>query len=69
MKTERPPLTRAVHGRHDPDMNLPEGKTCVNCVHFRRCNALFGHIETDEVCDWSQSRFHAIADAAKATAA
>lgn len=65
MTAERTPMLRATHGRHSPEMNLPEGMTCANCVHFARCNALFGHIATDEVCDWAPSRFHAIAVAAK----
>lgn len=44
--------------RHDPTMDLPEGKTCADCAHFRRCNLMFGHIAADEVCDWSPSRFY-----------
>ncbi|WP_254170981.1 hypothetical protein [Pseudomonas putida] len=38
-------------------MNLPEGKTCGDCVHCRRCTTMFGHIPADESCDWSPSRF------------
>jgi hypothetical protein len=38
-------------------MNLPEGKTCGDCVHCRRCTMMFGHIPADESCDWSPSRF------------
>ncbi|AZE10200.1 hypothetical protein C4K10_1910 [Pseudomonas chlororaphis subsp. aureofaciens] len=38
-------------------MNLPEGKTCGDCVHCRRCTLMFGHIPADEACDWSPSRF------------
>lgn len=41
------------------DMSLPEGKTCGDCVHVRRCTAMFGHIPEDEACDWSPSRFRA----------
>lgn len=42
----------------DPDnMNLPDGKTCNNCVHCERCCKIFGHIPEDQVCDWSPSRF------------
>jgi len=41
----------------DPDkMQLPAGKTCGDCVHIRRCKAIFGHAETDTYCDWSPSR-------------
>lgn len=44
----------------DPDkMRLPPGTTCGNCVHLRRCVLIFGHTETDTICDWSPSRFHA----------
>jgi hypothetical protein len=42
----------------EPDMALPEGKTCGDCWHFERCRAIFGHIAADEVCDWAPSRFH-----------
>jgi len=55
----RAPMTRAAHG--DPEMNLPEGKVCSDCVHFRRCNLIFGHIAADEVCDWAPSRFAEVA--------
>lgn len=48
MRTE--PMKRVAG---DPDkMNLPEGKTCRDCAHFRRCNAMFSHIAGDEVCDF-----------------
>lgn len=39
------------------DMKLPDGQTCSDCVHFARCQRLFGHIAGDEVCDFSPSRF------------
>ncbi|MFT4118723.1 hypothetical protein [Bradyrhizobium sp.] len=42
------------------EMSLPDGKTCGDCYHFRRCNLIFGHIAGDEVCDWSPSRFIAV---------
>jgi hypothetical protein len=45
-------------------MNLPPGKTCADCVHFRRCTMMFGHIPADEVCDWYPSRFHPKAEVA-----
>lgn len=38
-------------------MSLPEGKTCGDCGHERRCCGMFGHIPADEVCDWAPSRF------------
>lgn len=44
----------------DPDkMRLPKGVTCGDCVHIRRCSAIYGHTETDTYCDWSPSRFRA----------
>ena len=52
----RYPIT---HPKQDREMNLPEGKTCGDCVHSRRCSLIFGRIPTDEVCDWSPSRFQA----------
>jgi hypothetical protein len=51
---EREPYKR--DGR-DIEMDLPEGKTCGDCVHCRRCTLMFGHIPADEVCDWMPSRF------------
>lgn len=53
--SERQPMLRS---KTDEDrMNLPEGKTCGDCVHARRCTMMFGHIPADEVCDWAPSRF------------
>lgn len=44
----------------DPDkMRLPAGITCGDCVHIRRCKAIYGHVEADTYCDWSPSRFWA----------
>ena len=41
----------------DPDkMRLPKGVTCGDCVHIRRCSAIYGHTATDTYCDWSPSR-------------
>jgi hypothetical protein len=51
---------RKPYGRsasNEDKMNLPEGKTCGDCVHCRRCTVMFGHIPEDESCDWSPSRF------------
>lgn len=51
-------MTELNYNPADPDkMLLPEGKTCGNCRHIRRCKAMFGHTETDTYCDWSPSRF------------
>lgn len=55
---------------HDAEtraMDLPEGKTCADCVHCRRCCLMFGHIPADEVCDWSPSRFIAVRAASPKT--
>ncbi|OLU23112.1 hypothetical protein BVH03_23075 [Pseudomonas sp. PA15(2017)] len=52
--SERPPLPRT-----GDDMDLPEGMTCGDCRHARRCIAMFGHIAEDLSCDWSPSRFQA----------
>lgn len=61
---------RTPYGRTGDDMDLPEDKTCGDCVHGRRCAAMFGHITADESCDWSSSRFPpAATDAALITLA
>jgi hypothetical protein len=39
--------------------DLPEGATCGDCVHIRRCGAMFGHVATDTYCDWVPSKFRA----------
>ena len=51
------PSERAAMKRAGDDMDLPAGKTCADCYHFKRCNAIYGHIAADEVCDWAPSRF------------
>jgi hypothetical protein len=38
-------------------MDLPAGKTCDDCFHFRRCSALFGPIAGNTHCDWFPIRF------------
>ncbi|MGR8931932.1 MAG: hypothetical protein ACU836_14965 [Gammaproteobacteria bacterium] len=45
--------------RTGDEMDLPKGLTCKDCIHFDRCHSIYGHIKTDEVCDWSPSRFRA----------
>lgn len=42
-----------------PDLTIPDGKTCGDCVHIRRCKVLFGHVESDTCCDWHPIRFRA----------
>lgn len=39
------------------DMKLPEGKTCADCVHVKRCTSMFGVNTTDTECDFGPSRF------------
>lgn len=57
---------RRVYDAETRAMDLPQGKTCADCKHCRRCCAIFGHIPEDQVCDWYPSRF---ADARPPTAA
>lgn len=51
---------RAPIQRQGDDMDLPEGRTCGDCVHCARCCSIFGHIPQDQVCDWSPSRFREV---------
>lgn len=60
MASTRPPMRRA-----GDDMDLPEGKTCADCVHCERCTKIFGHIPEDEACDWSPSRFREAVEVAR----
>jgi len=39
------------------DMELPEGKTCGDCIHWIRCNGLFMCKPEEVVCDFAPSRF------------
>jgi hypothetical protein len=39
-------------------MNLPEGLTCSDCFHVRRCTGIFGAKETDTACQFFPRRFH-----------
>lgn len=52
-------VERQPYCRTGDDMDLPKGKTCADCVHCRRCTAMFGHTPADESYDWSPSRFRA----------
>lgn len=45
------------------DMKLPAGKTCADCVHFKRCLWLIGAQwvnDKSKRCDFSPSRFHEV---------
>lgn len=54
--SNRAPMMPDFHSEEN-QMTLPQGKTCGDCYHFPRCNAIFGHIAEDRVCDWAPSRF------------
>ena len=41
----------------DPDTKLPEGKTCGDCVHFKKCSWLVQAIGEWKECDFFPSRF------------
>ena len=57
MKTRNPMKRGKDTSKEGKEMDLPEGCTCSDCVHSKRCCAIFGHIPEDEVCDWHPSRF------------
>ena len=57
MEAREPMKRGTVSGKGAKAMELPEGKTCADCVHCRRCCMIFGHIPADEVCGWLPSRF------------
>lgn len=43
---------------YSEQMKLPEGKTCADCVHADRCEALFGAVRRGFTsCDFWPSRF------------
>lgn len=33
-------------------MNLPDGKTCGDCIKYEKCRNFTGHKETDTYCDF-----------------
>ena len=41
----------------EPNMLLPNGKTCSDCHNWKRCNTFIGLKGTETSCDWSPSRF------------
>lgn len=51
------PGSSGAAGKTFATMNLPHGETCGDCIHIRRCNAMFGHMAADEQCDWYPIRF------------
>jgi hypothetical protein len=43
---------------NNDDMALPEGKTCSDCAHWKRCSNLIDDLDgTETTCDWAPSRF------------
>jgi hypothetical protein len=38
-------------------LDLPDGKTCGDCVFIQRCGSIFGHIAADESCDFFPIRY------------
>ena len=38
-------------------MNIPEGKTCGNCFHLKRCVSLYGVKAESITCGWTPSRY------------
>lgn len=43
---------------YSAEMRLPEGKTCGDCVHGRRCDMLFGAVRRKFTsCDFWPSKF------------
>ncbi len=56
-KTTHDRGAQPLYCREFASMNLPQGKTCGDCVHIPRCNAIYGHMASDERCDWYPSRF------------
>ena len=60
METRAPMKRGQDSSKEGQEMDLPDGKTCADCAHCRRCCMMFGHIPEDEVCDWHPSRFRPV---------
>ena len=41
-------------------MNLPENKTCGDCVNIKICKAVYGHTENDTYCDFFPRKFRGV---------
>ena len=46
----------------DNDLKLPEGKTCQDCVLFRRCASFVGRRGPETECDFDPPAFAERAD-------
>ena len=44
-------------GKRYATLELPEGKTCGDCVHFERCEWLISCKRDRTSCDWHPIRF------------
>lgn len=42
---------------YEAEMRLPEGKTCGDCAHIRRCSAFGFSSAVNMSCDFHPSRF------------
>ena len=52
------PLTEAPHVRIRKEMQLPEGKTCGDCAHVKRCLGLgYTPSASYDSCDFHPNRF------------
>ncbi len=65
--TDKVATTRGYHGccadkacTDATCMELPVGKKCGDCIHAKRCVAMFGHSYNDTYCDWFPRRFREV---------
>ena len=57
------PNTLRVEPDYQAERKLPAGKTCADCVHGKRCDALFGAVRRAFTsCDFWPSRYRALAE-------
>lgn len=48
---------RNVSGANEDPLKLPDGKTCSDCAHFKRCEWLIQCKPESTSCDWLPIRF------------
>jgi len=49
-------------GNRPSEMLIPNGQTCGDCAHFKRCSEVLGIVNGKEtLCNWDPNRFIAIA--------
>lgn len=51
-------MSQAKPRDYDAEMRLPEGQTCGDCFHFRRCKGLGYTSEARTYCDFWPRRYH-----------